>query len=43
MGGSPGSTIAVFFTLALLPFGLWTWSMVRAERRLRAGRPTEVT
>jgi hypothetical protein len=40
MEASPGSTIAVFFALALLPFGLWTWSMVRAERSKRAARTT---
>ncbi|MEX1007061.1 MAG: hypothetical protein WD271_04360 [Acidimicrobiia bacterium] len=43
MGGSAGLTIALAFALALVPFGLWTWWMVRADRSVRDARPASAT
>ncbi len=36
MGGSAGLPIALGFMLGVIPFGLWTWWMLRGEREARA-------
>ncbi len=39
--GSTGLTIALAFALALVPFGLWAWWMVRVDRSERVARPSD--
>jgi hypothetical protein len=35
MGSSAGLPIALGFILGVMPFGLWTWWMLRGEREAR--------